>query len=64
MIFLNHLPSYSQVIVGDIFYILSGSYDAVYSKAVYAAPLDALSSHQLNWQQLADIPWLASAACC
>ena len=52
-----------SVIVGDILYILSGAgYDGNDSKAVYAAPLDALSSHQLKWQQLADIPWLASAA--
>ena len=32
------------------------------SKAVYAAPLHALSNHQLEWQQLADTPWEASAA--
>ena len=53
-----------SVIVGDILYILSGVGDNKRSKAVYAAPLDALSSHQLKWQQvqLADIPCYASAA--
>ena len=29
---------------------------------MYAAPLHALSNHQLEWQQLADTPWEASAA--
>ena len=44
-------------------YTLSGvTPDATPSNAVYAAPLDALSSHQLKWQQLADTPWGGSAA--
>ena len=52
-----------SVIVGDTLYILGGACDDdKYSEAVYAAPLDALSSHQLKWQQLADTPWYASAA--
>ena len=55
------LPS---VIIDDMFYTLGGTNfdDCKCSKAVYAAPLHALSNHQLEWQQLADIPWEASAA--
>ena len=57
------LAGLQSVIVGDTLYILGGAGDDVNeSKAVYAAPLDALSSHQLKWQQLADTPWEASAA--
>ena len=29
---------------------------------MYAAPLHALSNHQLEWQRLADIPWKTSTA--
>jgi len=47
-----------SVIVGDVLYTLGGvTFDEGPSNAVYAAPLNALSSHQLKWQQLADIPW-------
>ena len=47
---LTYLKS---VIVGDTLYTLSGSDDDdKASKAVYAASLGALSSHQLKWQQL------------
>ena len=59
------LATLQSVIVGDILYILSGTgADGRYTEAVYAAPLNALSSHdhQLKWQQLADTPWLDSAA--
>ena len=52
-----------SAIVGDILYVLGGvGDDDQDSKAVYAAPLDALSSHQLKWQQLADTPWGGSTA--
>ena len=64
----NDLPQpldwLQSVIVGDMLYTLGGANydDSKCSKAVYAAPLHALSNHQLEWQQLADIPWKASAA--
>ena len=52
-----------SAIVGDMLYVLGGAGDDDQdSKAVYAAPLDALSSHQLKWQQLADTPWGSSTA--
>ena len=53
-----------SAIVGDVLYVVGGvgTGDDQASKAVYAAPLDALSSHQLKWQQLADTPWKDSAA--
>ena len=51
---LTYLQS---VIVGDTLYILGGSDDDdKASKAVYAASLGALSSHQLKWQQLPNTP--------
>ena len=57
---LNWLQS---VIVGDMLYTLGGgNADIKASKAVYAAPLHALSYHHLEWQQLADTPWCYSAA--
>jgi len=51
------------VIVGDILYVLGGfakNYKS--STAVYAAPLGALSSHQLRWQHLVDTPCYSPAA--
>ena len=52
-----------SVIVGDTLYALGGATAGkTPCKAVYAARLDALSSHQLKWQQLADTPRVASAA--
>ena len=52
-----------SAIVGDVLYVLGGAGDDNQaSKAVYAAPLNALSSHQLKWRQLADTPWGGSAA--
>ena len=62
----NDLPqplAYLQsVIVGDTLYTLGGSCgDSKGSKAVYAAPLDALSNHQLKWQQLPNTQWTGVA---
>ena len=52
-----------SVIVGGLLCTLVGvNTNNQHSKAMYAAPLHALSIHQLQWQQLADIPWGASAA--
>ena len=57
------LDIFQSVIVGDILYTLGGGTTGNKdSKAVYAASLDTLSSHQLKWQQLADTPWTGSAA--
>ena len=60
---LQPLAISQSVIVGDMLYTLGGvNADGKDSKAVYAAPLDALSSHQLKWLQLADTPWTGSTA--
>ena len=46
-----------SVIVGDTVYVLGGfTINNKYSRAVYAAPVDILSSHQLKWQHLVDTP--------
>ena len=60
-------PLYSShsVIVGDTVFVLGGltkDYDP--SAAVYAAPLDTLSSHQVKWQHLVDTPCENPAAVC
>ena len=58
-------PLYSSqsVIVGDTVFVLGGwTEDRSPSTAVYAAPLDTLSSHQLKWQHLVDTPCGAPAA--
>ena len=52
-----------MIIVGDMLYTFGGGgTDDDGSKAVYAAPLHALTNHQLEWQQLADTPWGGSTA--
>jgi len=54
---------FQSVIVGDVLYTLGGTTsDNKPSNAVYAAPLNALSTYQLKWQQLADTPCAYSAA--
>jgi len=55
---------YSQsVIIGDMVFVLGGlTKDNKSSKAVYAAPLDTLSSHQLKWQHFVDTPFGGPAA--
>ena len=62
----NDLPQpltcLQSVIVGGWLYGLGGMNANDDSKAVYAAPLHALSNHQLQWQQLADTPWKGSTA--
>ena len=56
------LDALESVIVGDTLYALGGIIkDDELSDALYAAPLDALSSHRIKWQKLADTPWKASA---
>ena len=52
-----------SVIVHDTVFVLGGiTKDCKPSTAVYAAPLDTLSSHQLKWQHLVDTPCGAPAA--
>jgi len=57
----NDLPQpfefLQSVIVGDTVFVLGGvNKDNKLSAAVYAAPLDTLSNHQLKWQHLVDTP--------
>ena len=58
---LPHHGLYS-VIVYNTVYLLGGiNEDDSYSPAVFAAPLDTLSSHKLQWSSLQDTPWCRSA---
>ena len=51
-----------SVIVDNILYVLGGlNKDDRYSSAVFTAPLDTLSIHQLKWNTHQDTPWCASA---
>ena len=50
-----------SVIVDSILYVLGGYKDARYSPAVFTAPLDTLSTHQLKWNTHQDTPWCVSA---
>ena len=55
-----------SVIVDNILYLLEGAKDSDYgyainSPAVFTAPLDNLSTHQLKWNTHQDIPWYNSA---
>ena len=63
----NNLPQplfiLQSVIVGDTLYTLGGlTTEGKGFKGVHTASLNALSSHQLKWLQLADTPWHGSAA--
>ena len=62
----NDLPQpYSElksVIVDNILYLLGGiNKVGIYSPAVFTAPLDTLSTHQLKWNTHQDTPWCSSA---
>ena len=51
-----------SVIVDNILYLLGGyNKDGYDSPAVFTAPLDSLSRHQLKWNTHQDTPWSASA---
>ena len=51
-----------SVIVDNILYLLGGfNKDDDASLAVFTAPLDTLSRHQLKWNTLQDTPWCVSA---
>ena len=59
---LQPLFSVKLVIVDSILYLLGGyNEDSYYSPAVFTAPLDTLSTHQLKWNTHQDTPWCASA---
>ena len=52
---------HQSVIVDNILYLLSGGdKNNLYSTAVFTAPLDTLSTHQLKWNTHQDTPWCAS----
>ena len=54
--------SLQSVIVDNILYVLGGlNKDDCYSSAVFTAPLDTLSTHQLKWNTHQDTPWCYSA---
>ena len=61
----NDLPqpysSLKAVIVYNILYLLGGTNKDGASPAVFTAPLDTLSRHELKWNTLQDTPWCASA---
>ena len=50
-----------SVIVDNILYLLGGINKDGASPAVFNAPLDTLSRHQLNWKACQDTPWCQSA---
>ena len=51
-----------SVIVDNILYLLGGkNKDYNHSPAVFTAPLDTLSRHQLKWSTNQDTPWCRSA---
>ena len=50
------------MIVDNILYLLGGyNEDGRSSTAVFTAPLDTLSTHQLKWTTYKDTPWRLSA---
>ncbi|XP_065916224.1 serine/threonine-protein kinase WNK-like isoform X2 [Dysidea avara] len=57
------LPHYwlQSVIVDNTLYLLGGYNQDGMSPAVFTAPLDTLSSHQLKWSSQQDTPWCRSA---
>ena len=61
----NDLPQphtlLKSVIVDNILYLLGGYNKDGASPAVFTAPLDTLSRHQLKWNTLQDTPWYRSA---
>jgi len=51
-----------SVIVDNILYLLRGINKDGVSTAVFTAPLDTLSRHQLKWNTHQDTPWCGSAS--
>ena len=60
---LPHPHNWLQsVIVNNVLYLLGGLIkDGIDSPAVFTAPLDMLSRHQLKWNTHQDTPWCRSA---
>ena len=50
-----------SVIIDNTLYLLGGYNQDNMSPAVFTAPLDTLSSHQLKWSSQQDTPWCRSA---
>ena len=51
------------IIIGNMFYLLCGLNEQCEpSTEVFAAPLDTLSKHQLNWEAVTSTPWQYSVA--
>ena len=50
-----------SVIVNNTLYLLGGANTDLMSPAVFAAPLDTLSRHKLQWSSQQDTPWYHSA---
>ena len=50
-----------SVIVDNVLYMLGGFEGGYESPAVFTAPLDTLSTHQLKWNTHQDTPWYRSA---
>ena len=50
-----------SVIVDNILYLLGGVNKGGSSPAVFTAPLDTLSRHELKWSTNQDTPWCGSA---
>ena len=50
-----------SVIIDNTLYLLGGYNQDGKSPAVFTAPLDTLSSHQLKWSSQQDTPWCLSA---
>ena len=53
--------SLQSVIVDNILYVLGGGKGGYDTPAVFTAPLDTLSTHQLKWNTHQDTPWWSSA---
>jgi len=57
------LLSHYSLVIGDMLYLLGGiDHTITASTAVYAAPVDTLTSHQLKWRRLKDTPLAAITA--
>ena len=50
-----------SVIIDNILYLLGGYKGGIGSPAVFTAPMDTLSTHQLEWNTHQDTPWCNSA---
>jgi len=58
---LPHLSLYSVIVENNLYQLGGYNKDDNYSPAVFAATLDTLSSHKLQWSSQQDTPWCCSA---